>query len=210
MGSFRGTEPQKDGWRRAEAIWRVLNYRLGFRGWYIVAREREDLTMPDEQPTASVDRELASRIVAAYVRRNQIGSDQLPTLIATVYQTINRLGNPTPEPTGERTPAVTIRRSVTRDFVVCLECGWRGQTLRRHLRTAHSLTVDAYRGRWSLPRDHAMTAPAYSERRSSMAKQIGFGLRGGRASREASGPAAPKSAAAPRPRRRGRPRTPRS
>ncbi len=171
-------------------------------GVYYGPRRGEDLTMPDEQLTASVDRELVRRIVAAYVRRNQIGSDQLPTLIATVYQALSRLGNPTPEPTGERTPAVPIRRSVTRDFVVCLECGWRGQMLRRHLRTAHDLTVDAYRGRWNLKPDHPITAPGYSERRSTMAKQLGLG-RLGRGST-----AAPET---PTPRRRpGRPRRPKS
>src|SRR4051812_33382686 len=80
----------------------------------------------------------------------------------------------------ERTPAVPIRRSVQRDFIVCLDCGWKGSMLRRHLMTTRGLPVDAYRGGGSLPRDHEMTAPAYSERRSTMAKQIGLGrTRGG-------------------------------
>src|SRR5947208_1087136 len=72
-------------------------------------KKGEDLMMQDEQPTASVDRELATQIVAAYVRRNQIGSDQLPALIATVYQALGRLGKQLAEPAGERTPAVPLR-----------------------------------------------------------------------------------------------------
>src|SRR5262249_32041822 len=94
-------------------------------------------------------------------------------------------------------PAVPIRRSVQRDAVVCLECGWKGKMLRRHLSTRHSLTADEYLRRWNLPSDHPLTAPIYSEQRSSLAKELGLG-RGGRV-----------STAAPVPRRgrpRGRPR----
>src|SRR4029077_1359779 len=106
----------------------------------------------------------------------------------------------------ERTPAVTIRRSVHHDYVVCMECGWRGQMLRRHLTTAHGLTVEQYRARWRLPVDHAMTAPGYSERRSTMAKTLGLGRGGRRGSVEAPEPAAPEGPVAA-PRRPGRPRT---
>jgi predicted transcriptional regulator len=136
--------------------------------------------MSDEPPSTSTNRELTSTIVAAYVRRNQIGSDQLGTLISTVHQALSGLGKPTAETEGERTPAVPIRRSVHRDYVVCLECGWRGQMVRRHLATGHELTVEQYRARWNLPREHLMTAPGYSERRSVLAKQAGLG-RGRRA-----------------------------
>src|SRR6266851_4114134 len=134
---------------------------------------------PDEPPSPLLDRELTTNIVAAYVRRNQIGADQLPVLISTVHQALVGLGKPATETGIERTPAVPIRQSVHRDHVVCLDCGWRGQMLKRHLTTAHGLTVEEYRARWNLPADHAMTAPAYSERRSTMAKQLGLG-RGGR------------------------------
>jgi predicted transcriptional regulator len=134
--------------------------------------------LPDEQPSATLDRELTTNIVAAYVRRNQIGSDQLATLISTVHQALVGLGKATTEAEVERTPAVPIRRSVHRDFVVCLDCGWTGQMLKRHLSTAHGLSVEDYRARWNLPREHALTAPAYSERRSGLAKQLGLGRRG--------------------------------
>jgi predicted transcriptional regulator len=165
--------------------------------------------MPDEPPSSSVNRELTSTIVAAYVRRNEIGSDQLGTLISTVHQALSGLGKPAAEIEAERTPAVTIRRSVRRDHVVCLECGWRGLTLRRHLATGHGLTVEQYRARWNPPRDHPITAPSYSERRSGLAKEFGLG-RGRRASREQTEPVAseePPAAAEPRSRRRGRPRS---
>jgi predicted transcriptional regulator len=169
--------------------------------------------MPDKPPSASVSRELTSRIVAAYVRQNQIGSDQLAILISTVHEVITSLGKPAQESEVERTPAVPIRRSVHRDYVVCLECGWRGQMLKRHLTTGHGLSVDQYRARWNLPREHPMTAPGYSERRSGLAKQLGLGRNRGASIETMAVPemetqTAPKTAT---PRRQpGRPRTPRS
>jgi predicted transcriptional regulator len=83
--------------------------------------------MPDEPPSPTLDTELTTNIVAAYVRRNQIGADQLPVLISTVYRALVSLGKPAAETEVERTPAVTIRQSVHRDYVVCLDFGWRGQ-----------------------------------------------------------------------------------
>jgi predicted transcriptional regulator len=164
--------------------------------------------MPDELPSTSVSRELTTNIVAAYVRRNQIASDQLATLISTIHQALSGLGRPVAETEAERTPAVPIRRSVHRDYVVCLECGWHGQMLRRHLTSRHGLSADQYRARWKLPRDHPLTAPSYSERRSGLAKQLGLG-RGRRRSREEAEAVAPETAPAPQPRsrRRGRPRS---
>jgi predicted transcriptional regulator len=159
--------------------------------------------MPDEPPSASLDRELTSRIVAAYVRCSQIASDQLATLISTVHQALANLGKPVAEVGSVRTPAVSIRRSVHHDYVVCLECGWRGKMLRRHLATGHGLSIDQYRARWNLPREHPITAPGYSERRSGMAKQIGLG-RGRGPSSPGPETVAPKTPAAPQPRSRQR------
>jgi predicted transcriptional regulator len=152
--------------------------------------------MPDEPPAASLDRELTTNIVAAYVRKNQIASDQLATLISTVHQALSGRGKPVAEIETERTPAVPIRRSVQRDHVICLECGWRGQMLRRHLTSGHGLSIDQYRVRWNLSREHPLTAPSYSERRSGLAKQIGLG-RGRRRSREEPEPVEPEPPAAP-------------
>jgi predicted transcriptional regulator len=131
--------------------------------------------MPDEQRSTSVDRELAARIVTAYLRHHRLAADQIGTLIATVHQALGRLGNAT-EAAIERTPAVPVRRSVQRDYVVCLECGQRGRTLRRHLAT-HDLTVEEYRARWHLPPEHPLVAPTYREKRSQLAKQLGLGRR---------------------------------
>src|SRR6516225_880060 len=120
--------------------------------------------MPDETPSASINRELTTEIVAAYVRRNQVASDQLRTLISTVHQALAGLGKQPPETGGERTPAVPIRRSVHRDYVVCLECGWRGLMVRRHLTTGHGLTVEQYRARWNRPRDIRWSHPTNRQR----------------------------------------------
>lgn len=167
--------------------------------------------MPEEPPSSTLDRELTSTIVAAYVRQNQITSAQLGALISTVHQALSGVGKPAADIESERTPAVPIRRSVHRDYVVCLECGWRGQMLKRHLATGHGFTVDQYRARWNLPRDHPMTAPGYSERRSGLAKQIGLGRsRGGSAETAAVPEAVVETAPPSSPKRRGRPRTARS
>src|SRR5437762_2795988 len=146
-----------------------------------MVRENRELLMPDHPPTALAHWELAARIVAAFVRRNQIGTDQIPTLISSVYQVLTGLAKPEPKVTAPRTPAVPIKQSVRRDYVVCLECGWRGHMLRRHITTAHGLTAEEYRKRWNLSWEHPLVAPAYSERRSGLAKELGLG-RGGRKS----------------------------
>ena len=133
-------------------------------------------------------------IVSSYVRRHQLGLDQLIGLIVAVHRALAVLGLGPPPLEKPPEPAVPIRRSVQRDYVVCLECGFRGQALRRHLWVQHELEVAEYRTRWNLPSDHPVTAPAYSARRSALAKQIGLGR-----------PRAPVEPP-PTPRRRRRPR----
>ena len=168
--------------------------------------------MVDEPPAASLDRELTTKIVAAYVRRNQIAFDQLRILISTIHQALFGFGKPSAETETDPTPAVPIRRSVHRDYVVCLECGWRGQTLRRHLTSRHGLSGDQYRARWKLPREHPLTAPGYSERRSGLAKELGLGRGRRRAARDQPESVKLEPAAEPQPRsrRRGRPRSART
>jgi predicted transcriptional regulator len=131
-------------------------------------------TLMPSDAQLSQDRQRATQIVTAYLRHHQVPADQVSSLIATVHQALGQLGKPQ-EP--ELTPAVPIRRSVQREYVVCLECGWQGKMLRRHLASAHQLTPAAYRERWSLSRDHTLTAPAYSDQRSGLAKQLGLGRR---------------------------------
>jgi predicted transcriptional regulator len=160
--------------------------------------------MPEEDKL-SLDRRLAAQIVGAYLRNHQVPADQLGSLISTVRQTLGGLAKPAAEAVVERTPAVSIRQSITPNFVVCLDCGYRGQMLRRHLTTAHGLAVDEYRVRWNLKPDHPITAPGYSERRSAMAKQIGLGQWG--ASAEIATVPETETATQPAPKRRGRPRS---
>ena len=100
--------------------------------------------------------------------------DQLADLITSVHRAIGELGQQL-EPEEVLTPAVSIRRSVRRDLVICLDCGYRGKTLTRHIASRHGLNGDEYRQRWGLRSSHLLTAPAYSEYRSSMAKARGFG-----------------------------------
>jgi predicted transcriptional regulator len=127
----------------------------------------------DESSSKMAIRESTATIAAAYLERNQIGADQIAALISSVYQALANLGTPAVETS--RTPAVPIRQSAHRDYVVCLDCGWRGQMLRKHLSAAHSLTGDEYRASWNLPISHALVAPAYSKRRAVIAKQSGLG-----------------------------------
>ena len=147
--------------------------------------------------TKTIDPTLVAKIVGSYVKHNEIPPGELPNLIAVVHRSLAELGKPA-EVTMGPTPAVALNRSYGRNFVVCLECGWRGQTLRRHLAVSHRQAPAEYRARWRLKTTHPLTAPAYSERRSTLAKQIGLGQ--GRASATALEPPAPP------PKRRGRPR----
>jgi len=146
-----------------------------------------------------VDPNLVAEIVSSYVGKNSVAIDQLGGVIASVHQALGALGtNAASSAAAEEkmSPAVPIRRSVQPDHVVCLECGFRGKTLRRHLRVHHGLEAAQYRARWKLPSDHPLTAPSYSAHRSAMAKQLGLG----RSPAVVSPP--------PEPARRGRPRRP--
>jgi predicted transcriptional regulator len=111
-----------------------------------------------------VETGLVAAIDRSYVATNSVAGDQLASLITTVHRALSGLGTTAPSAVVEAlTPAVPIRQSVQQDHVVCLECGFRGQTLRRHLRVRHGLDIAAYRARWKLSPDHPVTAPAYSE-----------------------------------------------
>ena len=130
--------------------------------------------MDSDNTPRSIDLRPVTKIVSSYVGNHALAPDQLSELINSVQQAINQLGKPIqPEPA--RIPAVPVRRSVQRDQVICLECGFKGKTLRRHLSMRHGLQVGEYLRRWDLSSDHPLTAPAYSEQRSTMAKQLGLG-----------------------------------
>src|SRR6516164_2456752 len=124
--------------------------------------------------TEEINPHLTAKIVVSYVRHHRLVPDQLADLITSIHRAIGQLGQP-PEPEQALTPAVSVRRSVQRDYVVCLDCGYRGKTLTRHIATRHGLSGDEYRQRWGLRSSHLLTAPAYSERRSILAKELGLG-----------------------------------
>jgi predicted transcriptional regulator len=153
--------------------------------------------MAEENPSQRVDPHQVAEIVVSYLRHHQVPTDQLTALIIEVHGALAGLGRAPPKQAPPR-PAVPIRRSVQQDYVVCLECGFRAQMLRRHLGVAHGLNVTDYRIRWNLPADYPVTAPSYSMQRSAMAKAMRFGRR--RATREPSPPATERPTA----RRRGR------
>ena len=116
-------------------------------------------------------------IVASHVQNNSVAISDLPILIKTVYDSLSELGgeNPAEKPQ----PAVSIRRSITPDFIVCLEDGRKLKMLKRHLSTAYGMTPEEYREKWGLPVDYPMVAPNYAKQRSSLAKKIGLGKRRG-------------------------------
>jgi predicted transcriptional regulator len=124
--------------------------------------------------TEEVNPHQTAKIVVSYVRHHRLVPDQLADLITSVHRAIGQVGQP-PEPEEVLTPAVSVRRSVHRDYVICLDCGYRGKTLTRHIATRHGLSRDEYRQRWGLRSSHRLTAPAYSERRSTLAKELGLG-----------------------------------
>jgi predicted transcriptional regulator len=124
--------------------------------------------------TEEINPHLTAKIVVSYVRHHRLVPDQLADLITSVHRAIHQLGQ-SPEPNAVLTPAVSVRRSVQRDYVVCLDCGRRGKTLTRHIATQHGLSGDEYRQRWGLRSNHPLTAPGYSERRSALAKSLGLG-----------------------------------
>jgi predicted transcriptional regulator len=156
------------------AIWRILKLSPRIDRYGTIDIQYGEKQIPDEPATVQNTQGLTAELVSSYVRRNHLGVDQLASLISTVHQTLANLGKPAEAP-DERAPAVSARQSVHRDYVICMDCGWKGSVLKRHLTPAHGLSVDQYRARWNLKSDHPITAPAYSERRSTMAKQIGLG-----------------------------------
>ena len=148
------------------------------------------------QFTADETRRLTVQIVSAHVGHNNVAQGDLPALIAQVYGALSGLGQAAePEAPARPEPAVSIRKSITPDYIVCLEDGKKLKMLKRHLASAYNMTPDQYRERWGLPLDYPMVAPGYAEQRSKLAKQIGLGTR-------RSAPSAPSAQAkAPRARK---------
>jgi len=121
---------------------------------------------------------LTTDIVAAFAGNNTVAISDLPGIIASVFTALRTAGQTeATKAEAPPTPAVPIRKSVTRDFLICLEDGKKLKVLKRHLQTRYHMSPEEYRQRWGLPRDYPMVAPAYAEQRSSVAKRLGLGRR---------------------------------
>ena len=118
---------------------------------------------------------LTGEIVSAHLANNSVGRDDVAPLIQSVFDKLSTLASDDEAAPIEQTPAVPIKRSVTDDYIVCLEDGRKLKMLKRYLRSRYDMSPDEYRRRWSLPADYPMVAPSYTERRSEFAKKIGLG-----------------------------------
>ena len=130
----------------------------------------------DDTTESSNMTELAAGIVSAYVSNNSVAVTDLPGLISQVYSALQQtVAGPAQAAEEAQKPAVSVRRSVTPDYIVCLEDGKRFKSLKRHLRTDHNMSPEEYRAKWGLPRDYPMVAPSYAQARSDLAKKMGLG-----------------------------------
>jgi predicted transcriptional regulator len=123
--------------------------------------------------------EKTSEIVAAFVSNNETTPTELPALIQAVHRALSGISVAAPEPEPRKEPAISVRRSVTPDYLVCLEDGRKFKSLKRHLRTKYDMSPEDYRAKWGLPKDYPMVAPNYAAARSALAKNMGLG-KGGR------------------------------
>jgi len=122
-------------------------------------------------------RRLTAQIVTAYASSNEISAEALPDLIRKVHASLVDVEQPAPAVVEKPTPAVSPRKSVFPDYIICLEDGKKLKLLRRHLKTAYNMTPEEYRERWDLPAEYPMVAPNYANHRSSLARKIGLGTR---------------------------------
>lgn len=132
--------------------------------------------MVDSTPSVNLI-DLAADIVSAYVSNNTVATGDLPGLISEVYAALQRTSSgvaPEPQPEPLK-PAIPIKKSVTPDYIVCLEDGKKFKSLKRHLRTQYGVTPEEYREKWGLPPDYPMVAPNYAQARSDLAKKMGLG-----------------------------------
>jgi len=120
--------------------------------------------------------QLTAEIVSAYVSNNSVPSSDIPALINQVHAALTRVSGGQGEPPAEPPrPAVSVKKSITPDYLVCLEDGKKFKSLKRHLRTQYNMTPEQYRDKWGLTADYPMVAPNYAAARSHLAKQMGLG-----------------------------------
>ena len=136
--------------------------------------------------------EMTADIVSAYVGNNSVSANDLPSLIQSVHRALSGVsaGVETVE-VAPKEPAVPVKRSITPDYLICLEDGRKFKSLKRHLRTKYNLSPEDYRAKWGLPKDYPMVAPNYAKARSDLAKQMGLGQGGRQAARKGRGPLKP-------------------
>jgi len=145
-----------------------------------IARERATIDLNQfrfqgVKTVSDVDlKALTAEIVSAYVGSNQVSARDLPGIITSIHATLASVDQ-APAPAEVLTPAVAIKKSVTPEAIICLECGRKLKMLKRHLSTDHDLTIDAYRAKWGLTADYPVVAPNYAAHRSQLAKDIGLG-----------------------------------
>ena len=137
---------------------------------------RTEINMDDQSEII----EMTADIVSAYVGNNSVSANDLPSLIQSVHRALSGVssGVETAE-VALKEPAVPVRRSITPDYLICLEDGRKFKSLKRHLRTKYNLSPEDYRAKWGLAKDYPMVAPNYAKARSDLAKQMGLG-QGGR------------------------------
>jgi len=120
----------------------------------------------------------ACKIIAAYVRNNHVAPSELSTMIKNIHGTLGALGSgQNLESPAQQKPAISVRKSITPDYIICLEDGKKLKMLKRYLRTRYGLSPEGYRAKWGLPADYPLVAPNYAARRSEFAKKIGLGRR---------------------------------
>lgn len=120
--------------------------------------------------------ELAADIVSAYVSNNSVALTDLPSLIGEVHQALIKVSSgAADQPAEAPKPAIPVKKSITPDYIVCLEDGKKFKSLKRHLRTQYNMSPEEYREKWGLPADYPMVAPNYAQARSQLAKQMGLG-----------------------------------
>jgi len=130
----------------------------------------------NEKSNSSPFVELAADIVSAYVSNNSVSPSELTSLIQNVYMALSQVDVEIVEdPVEPQKPAISIKKSITPDFIICLEDGKKFKSLKRHLRTQYDMTPEEYREKWGLPSDYPMVAPNYAVARSALAKQMGLG-----------------------------------
>ncbi len=170
--------------RKADARWLDKNdiASSSYNSLEVVAPSRaRNIEVMDDKFESSEMVEFTTQIVSAYVANNAVVAGELPGLIGEVHAALSRASsNMAPPPKEELKPAVAVKKSLTPDYIICLEDGKKFKSLKRHLRTHYNMSPEEYREKWNLEPNYPMVAPKYAEARSNLAKKMGLGQRKGR------------------------------